>query len=84
MKRVVRLLLSLLRIQIPNKNYCLSNWIPACAGMTDKLEKRWCVFPANAYRDVGSRATHDCRDAGGRVTQGAVTEDAKAEAGIQN
>jgi len=52
--------------------------------MTDKLEKRWCVFPANAYRDVGSRATHDCRDAGGRVTQGAVTEDAKAEAGIQN
>jgi hypothetical protein len=31
--------------------------------------------------DVGIRATHDCMDAGGRVTHGAVTEDAKAEGG---
>jgi hypothetical protein len=31
--------------------------------------------------DVGVRATHDCMDTGGRVTHGAVTEDAKAEGG---
>ena len=34
--------------------------------------------------DVGGRATHDYRDIGGRVTPGAVTEEAKAEAGIQS
>jgi hypothetical protein len=33
--------------------------------------------------DVGVRATHDCMDAGGRVTHGAVTEDAKAEGGVK-
>ena len=41
------------------------------------------VIPANTYRDVGGRATHDYRDIGGRVTPGAVTEEAKAEAGTQ-
>ena len=34
-------------------------------------------------RNIGSRATHGCMEAGGRVTQDAVAEDAKAEAGIQ-
>ena len=29
--------------------------------------------------EVAVRATHDCMDAGGRVTQDAVTEEAKAE-----
>ncbi len=33
----------------------------------------------DAYTEVGDRATHDYRDIGGRVTPGAVTEDAKAE-----
>ncbi len=58
------------------------------------------VIPANTYRGVGGRATHDYRDIGGRVTPGrlqgckrlksygtgfpAVTEEAKAEAGIQS
>ncbi len=56
------------------------------------------VIPANDCMDAGgtspwkdegrtmqeqlSRATHDCMDAGGRVTHGAVTEEAKADAGI--
>ncbi|MCZ6672418.1 MAG: hypothetical protein O7C75_05695 [Verrucomicrobia bacterium] len=29
--------------------------------------------------DVGGSATHDSKDGGGRVTPGAVTEEAKAE-----
>jgi len=33
----------------------------------------------DAYTEVGGRATHDYRDMGGRVTPGAVTEEAKAE-----
>jgi len=33
----------------------------------------------DAYTEVGGRATHDYRDIGGRVTPGAVTEEAKAE-----
>ena len=33
----------------------------------------------DAYMDVGGRAKHDHRGVGGRVTPGAVTEEAKAE-----
>ena len=37
-------------------------------------------IPGYDCRDAGGRATHDYRDIGGRVTPGAVTEEAKAEA----
>jgi len=30
----------------------------------------------NVYSDIGVRATHDCRDAEGRATPGALAEDA--------
>jgi len=41
--------------QCDNEKNRLTSWNP--------------VIPANAYMDVGGRATHDCKDAGGRVTQ---------------
>ena len=37
----------------------------------------------HAYTQVGGRTAHDYRDMGGRVTPGAVNEDARAENGTR-
>ena len=37
------------------------------------------AMPRDAYKEVSCRAKHDYRDIGGRVTPGAVTEEARAE-----
>ena len=43
-------------------------------------ERRWmyCML-RDAYKEVSGRAKHDYREIGGRVTPGAVTEEARAE-----
>ncbi len=50
------------------------------APRTEEVEQRREQLPRTSYlQDVGKGREHDCMDAGGRVTPGAVTEERKLE-----
>jgi len=57
-----------------NKQGCLQD---------DVLRPTWDRLLGHAYTQVGGRMAHDYRDIGGRVTPGAVNEDARAENGAR-